>query len=306
MQAIQNYAKPGALRSRLRLSLQDYLLVTVGGLLLAANLDLFLAPSDIAPGGVSGTAIIINAFTHWPIGLTMLFLNIPLVVLGFIHLGRFRFLLRTVYVVLLYNVGVDLLARWMPAHGITGDLLLNALYGGVVGGLGTGLVYRGQATTAGTGTLSRVIQVKTGIPISQIYLLVDGGVIVIAGLVFGWEKGLYALITLFVWGLAADYVLEGPSVVRTAFVVTDAPQEVSRAILSVLHVGVTAWQAEGTFTASQHTVLFCTFNRPHERAFRSIVTGVDPNAFIVIGHGHQASGGTLGQLQRRLYQESQE
>ena len=287
-----------ASRFDLRGTLQSYLLLTIGGLLLAANLNLFLAPSNIAPGGVSGTAIIINEFTGWPLGLTMLILNIPLVILGFRYLGRFRFLVRTVYVMLLYNLGVDLLARWIPPGGITDDLLLNALYGGVVAGLGVGLVYRGGGTTAGTGILGRVLQMRTGVPVSQLYIVTDGGVILVAGLVFGWERGLYALMTLFVWGLVADYVLEGPSVVRTVFIVTDSPEVVAHAILSNLQLGVTAWPARGMFTESEHTVLFCTVSRPYVGALRSVVAEVDPDAFLVIGHGHQASGGVLGQTRR--------
>jgi uncharacterized membrane-anchored protein YitT (DUF2179 family) len=291
---MRNGARALISRLDLRATLQDYVLLTVGGVLMAANLNLFLAPSNIAPGGVSGTAIIVNKFTGWPIGLTMLVLNVPLAVLGFRHLGRFRFLIRTVYVMLLYSLGVDFLARWIPSGGITDDLLLNALYGGIVGGLGVGLVYRGGGTTAGTGILGRLLQMRTGIPVSQIYLVTDGGVILVAGLVFGWEKGLYALMTLFVWGLAADYVLEGPSVVRTAFIITDKPQAVAHAVLSNLRLGVTAWPAQGMFTKSEHTVLFCTVSRPYEGALKSVVAGVDPDAFLVIGHGHQASGGVLG------------
>jgi uncharacterized membrane-anchored protein YitT (DUF2179 family) len=287
-----------AARFDLRSASRDCLLLTIGGLLLAANLNLFLAPSNIAPGGVSGTAIIINEFTSWPLGLTMLVLNIPLVILGFRYLGRFRFLVRTFYVMLLYNLGVDFLARWIPPGGITDDLLLNALYGGVVGGIGVGLVYRGGGTSAGTGILGRILQMRTGIPVSQIYIVTDGGVILVAGLVFGWERGLYALMTLFVWGLVADYVLEGPSVVRMAFIITDKPQTVAHAVLNNLQIGVTAWPAQGMFTESERTVLFCTVSRPYEGALRSVVTGVDPDAFIAISHGHQASGGVLGRAMR--------
>lgn len=287
-------------RMNLRTLVQNYLLLTIGALLLAVNINLFLVPANLAPGGVSGMAIIINSLTAWPIGLTMLVLNIPLLVLGFLYLGRFRFLVYTLYAVLLYNLGADLLALWLPAGGITDDLLLNALYGGVVGGLGMGLVYRGGGTTAGTGILGRVLQMRTGIPVSQIYLLTDGGVILVAGLVFGWERGLYALITLFVWGVAADFVLEGPSVIRMAFIVTDRPQEVADAVLRELELGMTAWPAEGMFTEAEHTVLFCTVSRPHERALRRVVTQADPNAFLVVGHGHQASGGVFGQARRRI------
>jgi uncharacterized membrane-anchored protein YitT (DUF2179 family) len=281
-----------------RTTLQNYLLLTIGALLLAVTFDIFLAPSKIAPGGVSGTTLIIHRFTGWPKGLTMLILNIPMLVLGFYHLGRFRFLTRTLYVVLLYNLGVDVLANWLPPAGITDDLLLNTLYGGVVGGIGTGLVYWGRGTSAGSGIISRVLQLRTGIPISQMYLLIDGGVILTQGLVFGWERALYALIMLFVWGLVADYVLEGPSVVRTAFIVTDAPEEVADALLNRLGVGVTAWLGRGMFTERERTVLFCTVSRPDVQGLRAVVTEVDPHAFVVIGHGHQASGGVLRPVQR--------
>jgi uncharacterized membrane-anchored protein YitT (DUF2179 family) len=275
-------------------------LLTAGALLAAVNVHLFLAPSNIAPGGVTGIAIIVNELTGWPIGLTMLVLNIPLIALGFRHLGRFRFLVSTLYTVLLYNLGVDLLAHWFPATALTDDVLLNALYGGVVGGIATGLIYRGGGTSAGTGILGRVLQMRTGIPISQIYLITDGAVVLAAGLVFGWEAGLYALITLFVWGLAADFVLEGPSVVRMAFIVTDRPQEVADAVFRELRLGVTAWPAEGMFTETEHAVLFCTVSRPYERSLRQVVAGADPKAFLVTGHGHQASGGVYGPPHRTL------
>ena len=285
-------------RMNLRAQMLKLALLTGGALLAAANVHVFLAPSDIAPGGVTGIAIILNELTGWPIGLTMLVLNIPAIVLGFHHLGRFRFLVSTLYTVLLYNLGVDLLAHWFPAITLTDEVLLNALYGGVVGGIATGLIYRGGGTSAGTGVLGRVLQMRTGIPLSQIYLVTDGAVVLVAGIIFGWEAGLYALITLFVWGLAADYVLEGPSVVRTVFVVTDKPEAVGQAILERVHVGVTTWPAEGMFTQAQHTILFCTVSRPQEPDLRRVVSEVDPEAFLVTGHGHQASGGVFGPPRR--------
>ena len=147
--------------------LKDYLLLTVGAIILAVNVNIFLAPANIAPGGVTGIALIINHYTGWPIGSTMLVLNIPMLILGFRYLGRFRFLIRTLYVVLLYNLGVDFLARWLP-DGITDDLLLNALYSAIAGGVGSGLVFRGRGTSAGTGVLGRVLQFKTGMPVPRV------------------------------------------------------------------------------------------------------------------------------------------
>jgi len=275
-------------------SIRDFLLLTIGALISAVNVDLFLAPVNIAPGGVSGAAIILNEFTNWPIGLVMLVLNIPLLALGFRYLGRFRFLVRTAYVVILFSLGTDFLVGWLPPDGLTDDLMLNALFGGVVGGIGSGLIYLGQGTSGGTGIVGRLIQRRTGIPLSQVYLFTDGGIVFVAGLAFGWELALYALITLFIWGVAADQILEGPSVVRTALIVTDQPEKVSQVVFKNLNLGITAWPARGMFTDEKHTVLFCTINRPEVNALRFLVLDVDPNAFIVIGHGHQAVGGMVG------------
>jgi uncharacterized membrane-anchored protein YitT (DUF2179 family) len=272
-----------------RPSLQNWFFLTLGAFLQILNVDIFLAPAQLSPGGVTGLAIIVNHFTGWPIGMIMMALNIPMLFLGYRYLGGFRFLVNTLYVVLLINLGVDFMARWLP-RGITDDVLLNALYGAVLGGIATGLIYRGRGTTAGSGVISRVLQMKTGIPISQLYIMTDGGIILLAGLVFGWEKALYALLALFLWGVVADYVLEGPSVVRTIFIVTDMAEEVAQALLTRLQIGVTAWPAQGKFT---HTVLFCSVNRPEVNELRAIVTEVDPHAFMVIGQGHQASGGVL-------------
>ena len=275
----------------LRSTLRSFLYLTVGSLIAAVNLNLFLAPSQLAPGGVSGAAIILNKYTGWPIGLMMLGLNLPLMLVGFKYLGRFHFLIRTLYVVILYSLGVDLLAPWLPAGGATDNLMLNALYGGVVGGIGTGLIFRGQGTSGGTGVIGRVLQLKTGFPISQLYLLTDGGIVLLAGWAFGWDKALFALVTLYVWGIAADQILEGPSVVRTAMIVTDRPKEVSEAVFERLRLGITAWPARGMFTEEEHTVLFFAVSRPNVDALKTIVLEADSEAFVVIAHGHQTVGG---------------
>ena len=272
---------------------KNFFLLSLGSIISAINVNLFLAPAKIAPGGVSGTAIIIQEFTGWPIGLMIFLMNIPLLYLGFRNLGRFQFLSRTMYVVVLTSVCIDLFAQWMPPEGITDDLLLNSLYAAVIGGISNGLVYRGQGTAGGTSILGRILQLKTGIPISQVYLFTDGIIVLLAGLVLGWELALYALITLYLWGVVSDQVLEGPSVVRTAFIVTDRPEDITSAVFNRLGLGITAWPARGMFTEEQHTVLFCTINRPDMPVLRQMVTEIDPYAFVVIGHGHQAIGGVM-------------
>jgi len=288
-------------RLNLRRVLPDYFLLTIGSIILAVNFDIFLAPFNIAPGGVSGAAIIIKEFTGWLPGLTMLVLTIPMLIVGFYYLGRFRFLIRAVYVTLIYTLGVDVLARYLPP-GITADLLLNALYGGILGGIGIGCIYRGGTSPAGTSVISRVLNLKTGIPNSQVFMIIDGGVILVAGLVFGLEMALYAFVTLFMWGLVADYVMEGPSTVRTVFIVTDASENVSQALLNRMGVGLTAWAGKGMFSKTEHMTLFCAVNRPDVKTLTAIVNETDPKAFVVVMQGHQARGGRLRQTLQNVNQ----
>ena len=282
-----------ALSANRRETIRNYFFLTLGAAIMIVNFNIFMAPSNIAPGGVGGLSLILNRYTGIPRGTGMLLLSVPLIALGFWKLGRFRFLVRTLYVTIFYTVGVDLTARFFPPGGIVDDLLLNALYGGVVGGIGYGLVIRGRGMVSGTGIISRVLQLRTGIPVSQLYLVIDGVVIIALGLTFGWERALYGWMMLFILGLASDYVLEGPSVVRIVFIVTNLPEDVATVLMERLRVGVTRWTGEGMYTAEERAILFCTVTRPDVEVLRSVVAEIDPAAFVVIGQGHQASGGIV-------------
>lgn len=288
---------------RLRLSWAsafDYALIVVSALVAAFNVALFLAPHKIAPGGVSGIAILVNSLTGWSLSLIMLSFNLPLLALGFRMLGGWRFLKRSVLYTLISSGGVDIVARYLPPAGISNDLLLNAIYAGVVGGISAGLLYRGGGAGASTGIISRVLQRVTGMPLSQAYLLVDGGIILVAALLFSWEAALYALMTLFIWGVVADYVLEGPGVIRIATIVTDRGDRVAGAIMRHLGYGVTAWRGEGKYTHQPHDVLFTTINRSQVAELRELVAAADPDALLVIGQGHQALGHRFRPLRPRF------
>lgn len=266
----------------------------LGTVLSALGYSLFQVPFNIAAGGVSGIAIIINHFTGWPIGAMYLVMNIPLLVLGYYYLGGWRFLVRTLIAVVIFSTAVDLfnvyLPGWVIQFPLTEDVLLNAIYGGIVGGVGAGLVYRSGGTMGGTSIIGRILQQRTGIPLSQVFLYTDGIIIVTAGLVFGWEIALYALLTLFLGGLASDYTLEGPSSVRTATIITDKPDAIAQALIQVLGRGVSQWQITGAYTGEAHTMLLCTVYRPQVNDLKQVVAETDKQAFVVIGTAHQALG----------------
>ena len=138
-----------------------------------------------------------------------------------------------------------------------------------------------------------MLNLKTGIPNSQAYIIIDGGIILIAGLLFGWEMALYAFVTLFMWGFVANYVLEGPRVVRTAFIITDDPENISQALSKCMGEGVTSWAGKGTSSKMEHRTLFCVIKRPDVKILSSIVNQVDLKSFVVIMQGYQTMRGKL-------------
>ena len=269
--------------------LRDYGLLTIGALVQAASMDLFFVPGKIASGGVSGLAQVLNHYTSWPIGMMVLVMNVPLFLLGWSHLGGRRFFIRTVFTVALYSVSVDL-GRLVIQTGPTQNPMLNALYGGVIGGLGMGITFLGQGTAGGTDILARILARLRGIPLSQSYLFTDAVVILAAGAVFGWEQALYAMVALYISGVAAEVVTEGVGVARTAIIVSDRPREVADAILRELERGVTGLHGEGMYTQQARTVLFVVISRSEVARLKALIHKADPEAFVVIGQANEALG----------------
>jgi uncharacterized membrane-anchored protein YitT (DUF2179 family) len=283
-------------------AIRRVVVLVAGALIASLGYSLFQVPFKIAAGGVGGIGIILNHFTGWPVGTLFLVLNVPLLVLGFFTLGRWRFLSRTLLAVAVFSVSVDFfvanLSRWLEGSPLTDDILLSAIYGGIVGGIGGGILYRSGGTLGGTSIVGRILQLKTGAPLSQVYFYSDGLIIFTAGLIFGWEVALYALLTLFLNGVASDYALEGPSSVRTATIITDRPEEVSLALIDNLNRGVSRWSITGAFTGEDHCMLLCTVYRPQVNDLKRLVAEADPRAFVVIGTAHQALGYGFTPLRR--------
>jgi uncharacterized membrane-anchored protein YitT (DUF2179 family) len=271
---------------------RDYGLIFLGALLQAVSLRVFLVPANLASGGVSGVAQLIHHFTGWPIGLMVFLGNLPLFALGWRFLGGRRFALRTALAVSTYAFFTDFLPRLsiFPAGGLTDDILLNSLYGAIVSGFGYGLVYRARGTSGGSDVLARILNNWRAIPMTQSYLIVDTAVILAAGFIFGWNKALYAMITLYVSGLVAESTLEGRGTVRTAMIVTGQAAPIAARVLEDLQRGVTVLEGTGAYSGESKPVLYCVITRAEVATLKAIVHEIDPDAFMVIGVAHEALG----------------
>jgi uncharacterized membrane-anchored protein YitT (DUF2179 family) len=274
---------------------QKIVVVAVGAIIFALGFSLFQVPFNIAAGGVSGLSIVVNHLTGWSEGVLNFLMNIPLLILGFFSLGRWKFLITTLSAVLSFSVATDLFTLMLPdllsPYPITSDVLLSTIYGGLVTGVGMGLIYRAGSSPGGTSVLSQILLKKTGMPLSQLYLYTDGIIILLAGYFFGWEIALHAMLALFLSGIASDFVIDGPSQVRTVTIVTDHPEPLSHALIVGLRRSVSYWQITGGYTGKTRAMIMCTVLRSQVRELKQIVADVDPLSFVVVGNAHQALGG---------------
>lgn len=272
----------------MRAVVRQYAGITLGAIITALSLNLFLIPNKVAAGGVSGLATILHFLAGWSVGLTMLLMNIPLFIVGLKLLGT-RYGISTLYGAAALAVAVDFTAPFTPV--LTHDYLLASVYGGVVGGIGLGLVFRFRGNTAGTMLLAAIINKVYGVRVGQSLMLADFFVIVAAGIAFqSPELAMYALITIFVTGQIVDLVQEGPTTAKAFLIMTDAPAEVAEAILSELNRGATRLGAKGAYTGREREVLLCVVETGEMTALKDIVLRHDPRAFVIVTDAHEVMG----------------
>jgi uncharacterized membrane-anchored protein YitT (DUF2179 family) len=265
----------------------EFGMITLGVSLTALGYNWFLIPNRIAAGGVSGIGTVLHYLWGFPVGVTMLALNIPLFVAVTYVLGL-KFGLKSLYGALLLGVITDIFAAFTSP--VTGDALLAAIYGGSLVGLGIGLTMRYRGSTGGSDLVALLLNHFTQIPMGQALLMVDTGIIFMAGIVFGPELALYAFLSLFISSKVIDLVQEGTNYNKAAYIISQNPEEIAQAIMTKLDRGVTALQGIGMFTRNDRQVLFVIVSRQEIAAIKDIVRNIDSRAFLVISDVREVLG----------------
>lgn len=291
------------IRRKLSLNKKEWLLrvgtqqsmIAIGAILSALGFVVFQMPYNLAAGGVSGIGIIVKYYTGFSVGYFILLSNIPLFVLGYFHLGKWRFIWSSTLAMLIFSLGTEYFANTLPAYNgqfpLTNNSLLASIYAGVLYGIGSGLIYRFGGTIGGTSVPARIIHNRTGFPLSQSYLITDMGIILAAGLVFTMETSMLALITLVLTGIFSDYVLEGTAQTRTVTIISKNADRIRDAVVHELHRGVSHWDVTGGYSGEHRTMLYFTVLRSRIYDVKFIVSRIDPDAFMVVGVSQQTWGG---------------
>lgn len=264
-------------------------IITLGAVIYALAFDWFVAPNQIAMGGVTGLAQIVNALVPvLPVGVLSILVNVPLFLAGWRLLGG-RLLVSSLYAMAVSSLAIDVIA-WMHTFPPM-DPILATLYGGAGMGVGLGLVFSQGATTGGTDIIGKLLKLKfPWLPIGKLVMIPDMVVVILAAVVFGTvNAALYGLIQMYLLSKVMDMILYGWDTSRVAYIITDRWEETVQGLLD-MNRGVTLLQGKGAYTGAEKQVLLVAFRQREIVPIKRMLREIDPKAFFIVCDAHEILG----------------
>ncbi len=268
--------------------IKNILTVLLGTFAVAIALDAFLAPGNIAPGGISGLAIVVNYLVNIPLGILIFAFNIPIFLWGMRHFDK-KFLLYSLCGMFLLSGLTDLLA-FIPR--VTDDLLLSAIYGGALLGLGIGMVFSAGCTTGGTDIVAQILKKKfPSVSVGRFVLFIDAFIVVLAGIIFAkWEVMLYSGIAIYISTLLIDIIVEGGDAAKSVYIISDHSAQIAKQISLRLVRGTTLLHGSSFYSNEPKEVLLCVVKKHQISAIKAIIRETDPSAFVIFTDARQVVG----------------
>ncbi|WP_035792698.1 YitT family protein [Butyrivibrio sp. AE3006] len=268
----------------------DYFLITLGALLYAVGTSFFNDPNNIAPGGITGAAIVLNRIVPIGTGVWFMIINIPILFLAIYKFG-IRFTISTVYATSMISIFTDLLAKYCMRFAVY-DVILGVIFGSVLVAVGIGITFKCHATTGGTDVIIKLLRqkyphIKTGV----LFLLSDVFVISFAGIVLKDIKVvLYSLLGVVITSYVIDFVLYGRDGAKLIYIISDKTDNISGRLLSELDVGATHIFGEGAYSGEKKKVILCAIKKRLSPLAEDIVREEDPDAFMIVSSASEIFG----------------
>ena len=272
-------------------------IIALGAVIYALAFDWFVAPNQIAMGGVTGLAQIVNALVPvLPVGVLSILVNVPLFLAGWRLLGG-RLLVSSLYAMAVSSLAIDVIA-WIHTFPPM-DPILATLYGGAGMGVGLGLVFSQGATTGGTDIIGKLLKLKfPWLPIGKLVMIPDMVVVILAAVVFGTvNAALYGLIQMYLLSKVMDMILYGWDTSRVAYIITDRWEETVQGLLD-MERGVTLLQGKGAYTGAEKQVLLVAFRQREIVPIKRMLREIDPKAFFIVCDAHEILGEGFGDYQK--------
>ena len=255
----------------------SFLLITLGATLAALALEIFLVPNNIIDGGIIGISIMISYITKVKLSILTFVLNIPFLILGYKQLGK-SFLIKAAYAMLVFSI---LLEQFKPVPELTNDILLATVFGGLLLGIGVGFVIKFGACLDGTEVVAILINKKTSFSVGQVVMFLNFFIYSTSGLLFGWDRALYSILTYFITFKIIDMVSEGFEQAKAAMIITNHGEEIANSIYKHLGRTVTMLEGEGLISGNK-VVLYAVVTRIEIPELKRIVAADDYSAFVTI------------------------
>ncbi len=268
----------------------DVLITIIGTFLYSLSVVMFTAPNQIAPGGVSGISTVINYLLPWAnIGAVSFLINVPLVILGFIKLGK-DFMIKTGISLVFFTIFTDYVLADLPPY--TGNMLLASVFGGALMGIGLGLILWRAGSSGGSDIICKIMQKSMPhIKMGTITFITDFMVIVVAAFIYGTlEAALYAIICVFVCSKCIDLVIYGFDVSKTMIIISDHLEEISAHIIEKMERGATIVEATGAYTGERRPFILCAVSQKEYVQLARIVKQIDPRAFMIVMNSGEIIG----------------
>ena len=257
----------------------EYIYIIIGAFLMAVSTALFLLPNQLSTGGISGISTILYYSCNYPVGLTMLLINVPLFVIAMVKVNK-RLFFKSILGTVLLSVFIDLLENLSP---ITNDRFLACIYGGIIMGIGTAIILKAGASTGGTDLLSYVIRAYNNKFKSSRVIIIADTIIIFFNIIFfkEIEIGLYSVIAIYLMGKMIDIIFEGIYFTKIMFIISEKYEEISKEIGILVKRGSTGIYSKGMYSGKQNVMLFCVASRKEVAEIKQIIKQIDKNAFIV-------------------------
>ncbi len=271
----------------------------VGSLLMGIGVYCFVDPANIAPGGMSGIAILIKYLVNVPIGLMTFILNIPLLILSYRYLGK-KFTVNTIKSLIINTVILDyVVAPLIPQY--IGDRLIGSVFGGILMGVGLAIIFMRGSTTGGTDIMSYLMQLKfPHMPIGRAILIVDCVIIAASMAVFqNIETGLFGIISLFCCTKSIDSIIYGMEKGTKFTICSKCSKEISEKIMEDLERGVTLLKGIGAYTKEEQQVIICVVRKQEYARVKSIIYEIDPMAFVTVSEVDEVFGEGFKPIHKR-------
>lgn len=270
-----------------------YVFITFTAALYAVGIALFLNPNNLAPGGISGIAIILKKmFPGLPgVGMLILLINIPILAVGIKKFG-IKFILSTMYSLIVSSVLIDILPIVFNVNGVTDNKMLASVIGGATFGLGMGLMFRLDTTTGGLDIIVKIIkQKKPHLKTGQIYFLLDVVILATSAMAFkDVEVALYAAIAIYVSTVVMDRAIYGGDEATLVYIISEKRELIARRMMKEVNVGATMIQAKGAYSNETTEVIMCVMKKQTLVKVRNILKQTDSGAFMIVSSANEVFG----------------